>query len=513
MYSSAFSIPGIDFGAILPIVIVIATGMLALLVEIIRPKHTNTPVVAVSLLGLVAAGIALWFQSANSPEGETLAGMFVTDRFGMVMQMLLVLSCFLCICFSENYLREKRIAFGEFYPLILWSTSGAMLMATSRNLLVIFLGLEVLSIALYVMAGMSRSEEKSEESAVKYFLLGAFASGFLLYGIAFLYGASGSLRIDDVALTWASGDPSAHALLIFGIALILVGLSFKSAFVPFHQWTPDVYQGAPTNVTAFMAAGSKIGAIAALYRVLDASGTFAEYWLPAMSVIAVLTMTVGNLIALMQKDVKRILGYSSIAHAGYILVAILAHVKSVSDNTVGQIGFGTTAYYLLSYSVMTIGAFAVIALAAKNGRERTTLEDLHGLYRRDPFAAGALVVFMASLIGVPPTAGFFGKLFIFQDALQGHLTWLAIILAINSVISISYYLAIARAVFVAEEGEERTFQAKMGSGVLTTTAVCAVGVFAIALGTGALMTWMSPTSGAGLAKGQAPTAVVAQVRR
>src|SRR5437588_343844 len=254
--------------------------------------------------------------------------MMVNDRFGNVMQLLLVISCGLCIAFSENYLREKRIAFGEFYPLVLWSTSGAMLMATSRNLLVIFLGLEVLSIALYVMAGMSRSEEKSEESALKYFLL-------------------------------------------------------------------------------------------------DASGVMADYWLPGMTVIAVLTMTVGNLIALMQKDVKRILGYSSIAHAGYILVAVLAHAKSVSNQgSVGLIGFGTTAYYLLAYAVMTIGAFAVISLSAKDGRERTTLDDLHGLYKRDPFAAGALVVFMASLIGVPPTAGFIGKLFIFSDALQAHLGWL-----------------------------------------------------------------------------------------
>src|SRR5205085_2348323 len=280
-----------------------------------------------------------------------------------------------CILFSEGYLREKRIAFAEFYPLVLWSTSGAMLMATSRNLLVIFLGLEVLSIALYVMAGMSRSEEKSEESALKYFLLGAFASGFLLYGIAFLYGASGSLRIDDIAASWASAEPFARTLLVFGISLILVGLCFKSAFVPFHQWTPDVYQGAPTNVTAFMAAGSKIAAIAALFRVLESSGTMINYWLPGLAVVAVFTMTVGNLVALMQKDVKRILGYSSIAHAGYILVAILAHARSVENPSLnGDIGFSTTAYYLLSYSVITIGAFAVISLVARKGREHTTLK-------------------------------------------------------------------------------------------------------------------------------------------
>jgi NADH-quinone oxidoreductase subunit N len=491
VYTRAFPIPEVDIQAVAPIMIVIVTGILALLVEILRPKRNNNPIVAVSVIGLLTAAAALIIQFGN--EREAFAGMVLVDRFGSVMQLLVVFACLLCILFSEGYLRQKRIAFGEFYPLILWSSAGAMLMATSRNLLVIFLGLEVLSIALYVMAGMSRSEEKSEESAVKYFLLGAFASGFLLYGIAFMYGASGSLRIDDIALTWSTGNHQAQALLIFGLALILVGLCFKSAFVPFHQWTPDVYQGAPTNVTAFMAAGSKIAAIAALFRVLEASGGMIDYWLPALSVVAVLTMTVGNLVALLQKDVKRILGYSSIAHAGYILVAILAHTRSVSASGIyGAIGSATTTYYLLSYSVMTIGAFAVISLVAKSGKERTSLDDLHGLYRRNPIAAGLLVIFMASLIGIPPTSGFIGKLLIFNDALQAKLGWLAIILAINSVISIAYYLAIARAAFVAEDGADQAEarQSRMGSGVLTTTAICAISVFAVAFMTSPLMTWM-----------------------
>ncbi|HEY3782734.1 MAG TPA: NADH-quinone oxidoreductase subunit N [Fimbriimonadaceae bacterium] len=479
-YTQSFPIPQIDFNSVLPMIIVTITGLVALLIEILRPPKKNKVIVAVSLIGLLGAAAVL-LQQFGMPEGETLAGMMIVDRFGLVMQLLVVLSCFLCICFSESYLRQKRIPFGEFYPLILWSSVGAMLMATSKNLLVIFLGLEVLSIALYVMAGMSRSEEKSEESAVKYFLLGAFASGFLLYGIAFFYGASGSLRIDDLASTWASGDPTAHVLLIMGLGLMLIGFSFKSAFVPFHQWTPDVYQGAPTNVTAFMAAGSKIAAIAALYRVLDASGAMAIYWIPAMSVVAILTMTIGNLIALMQKDVKRILGYSSIAHAGYILVAIIAHGKSASSIPAGDIGFSTTAYYLLSYSVMTIGAFAIISLVAKNGREKTTLDDLHGLYKREPFAAVMLVIFMASLIGIPPTAGFVGKLLIFNDALSAHLGVLAIVLAINSIISIAYYLAIARAAFIAEEGEEKAVSSTMGTGAFSAAAICGIFVIGLAL--------------------------------
>lgn len=503
-----FPLPDVDWQAIAPLLVVIGTGIGALLIEIIFGRRRSSYIVILSLFGLLVAGILLGKQF-SSPSGETIGDMFVLDRFGIVMQLLIVLSCFVCICFSEGYLREKRIPFGEFYPLVLWSSAGAMLMATSQNLLVIFLGLEVLSIALYVMAGMSRSEERSEESAIKYFLLGAFASGFLLYGIAFLYGASGSLRIDALGPAWVAGGTQGQTLIIFGIALILVGLSFKSSFVPFHQWTPDVYQGAPTNVTAFMAAGSKIGAIAALFRVLDASAAQASYWLPAMAIIAALTMTIGNLIALMQKDVKRILGYSSIAHAGYILVALLAHARSVENRLkFGDIGFGTTSYYLLSYAVMTIGAFAVVSLVARRGRESTALKDLHGLYRRDPFAAVVLVIFMASLIGIPPTSGFFGKLFIFNDALTAHLTWLAILLAVNSAISISYYLAIARAAFVTEEGAEEVVQAPMGSGVLSAGLICACGVFAVAILTGPIMNLMSNNASVS-AEGAAPSVQMA----
>ncbi len=505
MFNFAFPIPDIAWSSIMPILVVVVTGIIALLIEIIRPKRKNQIIVAASLIGLAIAAYFVTQQLSGGSAGgsllvaedqETLGGMFLLDQFGVAMQLLVILACFLCICFSENYLTQKKIPFGEFYPLVLWSSSGAMLMATSKNLLVIFLGLEVLSIALYVMAGMSRSEEKSEESAVKYFLLGAFASCFLLYGIAFLYGASGSLRIDDIAPTWATGDATSHALTLFGVGLVLVGLGFKSAFVPFHQWTPDVYQGAPTNVTAFMAAGSKIAAIAALYRFLDACVPLSDYWMPAMCMIAVLTMTVGNLVALMQKDVKRILGYSSIAHAGYILVAILAHCKSAHTPLEGDVGYAATAYYLLAYSVMTIGAFAVISLVAKGGREKTKLSDLNGLYQREPFAAVALVIFMASLIGIPPTAGFFGKMLIISDALQGHLGWLALVLAVNSIISIAYYLAIARAAFVAEDVDQKAESAPMGTGTLSTSVVCALAVFALALFMQPLITMFGYSSGA-----------------
>jgi len=469
--------PQIDWPMIAPTVLVATLGIIALCIEIARPKKNNNMIVGFTLVGLIAAAVTILaqFNGMQYPEGETMGGMVVRDRFSLIMQLLIVGSAFLSVLFSEGYLREKRIPFGEFYPMLLWSATGAMVMASSRNLLMIFLGLEVLSIALYVMAGMSRSESKSEESALKYFLLGAFASGFLLYGIAFIYGATGSIHLDQIRMAWDSGHGQTHMLLLFGLGLLLIGLSFKSSFVPFHMWTPDVYQGAPTNVTAFMAAGSKIGAIAALWRVLDATGAMQQYWMPAMFWIAILTMTVGNLIALVQKDVKRVLGYSSIAHAGYILVGILAHVKNPN-----KIGIDTVSYYLLSYSLMTIGAFAVITLAAKAGKEGTKFDDVRGLWHRAPLAAGSLIVFMASLIGIPPTSGFFGKLMIFNDALTSGLAPLAFVLAINSVISIYYYLGIARTMFVVDEEGEYVHNPVMSNGLKSACVLCMVGIFGAA---------------------------------
>ncbi len=463
--------PTIDWMTMLPVIIVMCTGVIALIIEMLRPKHNNNLIVGASLVGL---GVAGWFIVQQMPMAdlETFGGMALRDRFGLVIQLLLVISTAIALLFSEGYLREKRISFGEFYPLVLWSVSGGMIMAGTKNLLMIFLGIEVLSIALYVLAGLSRRETKSEESAMKYFLLGAFASAFLLYGIAFIYGATGSLHMDAIAngITTSKGTDS---LLIFGLGLVLIGLGFKAAFVPFHQWTPDVYQGAPTNVTAFMAAGSKIAAIAVLFRVLDAFGSFQNFWLPALFWIAVATMTVGNLLALVQRDVKRILAYSSVAHAGYLLVALLAHAKAPD-----KVGFVTTAYYLLAYSFMTLGAFAVVSITARKGQEGTKLSDLAGLRKRSPLLAFAMLFFMASLIGIPPAAGFFGKWQIFQDAVTADLMPLALVLAVNSVISIAYYLGIIKTVLIDEyeHDEEGPKIGKLNLGLQLTTVICIAGV-------------------------------------
>ena len=463
------NIPSIDWLMIAPITIVSITGIIALLMETLWPRRATALQWLVSVVGLAGAGVAIAAQFARgATEGSTLGGLMVRDRFGLVIQLVILLAAFLSILFSEEYLDQKRIRFGEFYPLTLWSTVGAMVMVTTHNLLVIFVGLELLSIALYVLAGMSRSEEKSEESAMKYFLLGAFASAFLLYGIAFIYGGTGSLDLLAVNNIWAKSDAATHGLLMFGAALILIGLGFKSSLVPFHQWTPDVYQGAPTNVAAFMASVSKIAALGTLWRVLIDMNALSTFTLPIIFWLAILTMTVGNLIAIVQKDVKRILGYSSISHAGYVLVAIAASLKSPLHDP------STTIYYLFAYSLMTVGSFAVVALVAKGGHESTRMEDLYGLSKKAPIAAACLIVFMISLIGMPPTAGFIGKWMIFNDALNAGLAPLAIVLAANSAISVYYYVGIIRAAYIVEEG--RSEQSVPQWGISLAAALCLGGV-------------------------------------
>lgn len=460
-----FPIPDNAWGSALPVAIVAITGILTLLLGLSRSESRRSLAQVMSLGGLILAAVFLVLTDTEG-SNETMGGMLTTDRFGDWMQFILLLSAGISILFSESYLRDKKIRFAEFYPLILWSTVGGMLMSSTDNLLMLFIGLEILSISLYVLAGLSRLQETSEESAMKYFLLGAFASGFLLFGTAFIYGATGSLQLTDITTQWHLLNADGKGLILFGVAMVLVGLGFKASFVPFHQWTPDVYQGAPTNVTSFMATGSKVAAIAALARFLYASQPLHDLWMPAMYVVAGLTMIVGNLLALVQKDVKRILAYSSIAHAGYILVALLAHVSDPQDANPS-----TVTFYLLSYAVTTAGAFAALSLAARKGVDGTSLEDIRGMWQRSPFAAGTLAVCMLSLMGIPPTAGFVGKALIFTDAVRADMTPLAIILAISSVISVYFYLGIARAAMAADDDTARDRLSVASPGVIAACAI------------------------------------------
>lgn len=471
MNEPLYTIPQIEWSVLMPTIAVFVTGIVALLVEMVRPKQNNNLIVGVSLAGLVVAFVSLFNQLGLEPT-TTMAGMVMRDQFAVLAQMTMVGATAVSFIFSEGYLRQKRIAFGEFYPLATWATAGGMIMVSTDNLLMLFIGLEVLSIALYCLAGMSRDEARSEESALKYFLLGAFASAVLLFGIAFAFGGSGSIGMDAFGIAMQTGNPSLKPLAVFGLVMVLIGLGFKAGLVPFHQWTPDVYQGAPTNVTAYMAAVSKIAAFGALYRILAHSVDLKMYWFDLMVVLAILTMTVGNLFALVQKDVKRALGFSSVAHAGYILVGLLAYLNRPDINSMGPV-----VYYFVTYSLMTVGAFAVVTLTARDGKDGSRTSDLNGLWHRAPLAALSLVVFMVSLIGIPPTGGFFGKYQIFQAALSADLAPLAIALAINSVISTYYYWQIIRAAFVEDESVWTRKLAPMNLGLSIACVTCVIGLF------------------------------------
>jgi NADH-quinone oxidoreductase subunit N len=420
-----------------------------------------------SLVLVVLAGITMrWSMSDGSVGIGT--DMLAVDGLTQFFRGLVLGVSAIVLLMAPDYARRFRLGTGEFYALILFAALGAMIMAGANNLIVLFLGLEVHSIALYVLAGSRSDQPASEESALKYLLLGAFASAFLLYGIALLYGATGTTQIGAIADTLAgTGGAAAHgALLTAGIVLLIVGLGFKIAAVPFHMWTPDVYEGAPTVITALMTVVPKAGAFAALMRLFLVGLLPAmESWQPIWTVLAVLTMSVGNILALNQESIKRLLAYSSIAHAGYLLVGLVAG---------GAQGSAAILYYLVAYALMNLGAFAVVVIFEARDRGMG-IDEYTGLAYRRPVLAGALALFMFSLAGIPPTAGFMGKLYLFQAAVDtGHVT-LAIIAVLNSVVAAYYYLRVVVAVYMRKPEGELAADARTGAGTGLAILASAVG--------------------------------------
>ncbi|MBJ6726011.1 NADH-quinone oxidoreductase subunit N [Geomesophilobacter sediminis] len=427
------AIPAINLAPIMPEIILSCIAMLLLLVNVFVPSESKGYLGVLSLVGLVATA-----ASVVSGWGQPVAafgGAVQLDNFAVFFKLIFICSAALAILISDKYVVREEINHGELYPLILFATVGMMLMACGMDLMVIFLGLEVLSISLYVLAGFNRGSLKSNEAGLKYFLLGAFSTGFLLYGMALTYGATGSTKIGNIAGFVATNPQVAtNSLFVVGMLLIAVGFSFKTAAAPFHMWTPDVYEGAPTPITAFMSAGPKAAAFAAFIRVMIvAFPTLKHDWTDLLWILAVLTMTVGNIIALSQDNIKRMLAYSSIAHAGYALVGFTA------CNPEGVAGI---LFYMLSYTFMNIGAFAVIVLIGKKGEANGNVQDFAGLGQKRPLLAAILCVFLFSLAGIPPTAGFVGKFYLFSAAIKSGYIWLAIIGVLNSAASVYYYLRV-----------------------------------------------------------------------
>lgn len=457
------------FAAIAPELILTLAGIVVLLVGLSLRRGPYTTLVILSLAG-IAVSVGSVFVFWSRPM-TAFAGTVLSDQFAQMVRLILLGISAMAVLMAEPYMQEKRIYFPEYFALVLFSTAGGMVMSASLNLMVLFVGLEVLSLSMYVMAGLVRTEARSEEAALKYFLLGAFASGFLLYGIALIYGASGSTNLNELMPALLSPSPEKRLLLYGGLALVLVGLGFKAALVPFHVWTPDVYEGAPTAAAAFMASAAKTAAFAVFIRVAVAFLPASALWVPVLAVLAVLTMSVGNLLALAQTNLKRMLAYSSIAHAGYLLVGVVA----LSNFASARAGVSAVLYYFIAYALMTMGAFAVASLMAQEGRESNLIEELAGLSARSPHAAATMTVFMLSLAGIPATAGFLGKFFLFNAALQqGSLGLsLAIVLAINSVISAFYYLRLIVVMYFRPA--ELPALPRAGAGLQIAIALCMVG--------------------------------------
>src|SRR6201984_2652296 len=409
-----------DFYRVMPELIWCGFGVLLMLLQ---PLTKNRSVLTtVAFIGAAAGTVASIFGTHY--PGPGFFGLIQSDTFSFFFHLLVGSVAALVILAAEPYLTREKLEGAEFFALILFATAGMGVLASAQELLTAFIGLEMSSIASYVLAGYRRDAVKSSESAVKYFLLGSFATGFFLYGIALVYGASGSTNLMQIAST----DPSSN-LLRLGLTLILIGLGFKVAAAPFQVWTPDVYEGAPTPVTALFSAGPKAATFALLLRIFATVPAATHYWFWAFWALAALTMFVGNLGAVVQTNVKRLLAYSSIAHAGYILVAFAA-VTSMAQGEGGPANaapaYAAVLFYLLSYALMKLGAFTIVSQLGGAGEKNLSLDDYAGLSQRQPWVAAALSAYLLSLLGLPGTAGFFGKFYIFKAAVNSHLLWLAV---------------------------------------------------------------------------------------
>ena len=436
---------------VLPAAVLTLFGLLALLVDVFELGRTRgpaegeegTPIMApyLALIGTaLALGCVAW-QAARleTGGGPYFSGMVVMDGFGVFLSGVVLAGTFLTLLLTIGYCRRHDIHLAEYYHLILMAAAGMLVMVLAGNLIMIFVGLELMSVGVYVLTGFRRTRLRSVEGALKYFVLGAFSTGFFLYGMALVYGAAGTFDLGGIRD--AVSVPPASPVLLAGVALLIVGFGFKVALVPFHMWSPDVYQGAPAPVTAFMATGVKTAGFAAFVRVfMSTFDGLADQWIPALWVLAVLTMVVGNVAAIRQDDIKRMLAYSSIAHAGYLLVALIAH---------SDIGTAAFLYYMAAYTLMTMGAFGIVIVLGEKGTENTSIErDYAGIAWRHPLLAASMALFMFSLTGIPPTAGFVGKFAILSAAVNSGHVPLAVLLVLTSVISAYYYLKVVVSMYM-----------------------------------------------------------------
>jgi NADH-quinone oxidoreductase subunit N len=453
-----------QFDAVIPVICLAMAGLAVMLAESFRLKNESMPLGGLAIIGLLGAGAAsifLWDRTATS------FGVVTADNFALFVNLVLVAVGLLTVFFTSQTAARDRLPAGEFYTLMLFSMVGMMLMVQASDLLLMFLALETMSIAVYVLTGIRRDQPGSAEAAFKYFLLGAFASSFFLYGIAFIYGITGSTSLDRVGSVIAAQSMSGNPMILLAVGLLVVGFGFKIAAVPFHMWSPDAYEGAPAVVTGFMSTGVKAAAIAAFARVfLTALEPMITEWAPVLWVVAAATMIVGTVVGVAQTSLKRMLAYSSIAHGGYLLVGLVA------GNDVGK---AAILFYLAAYALTNLGAFGIIALLGARDRANDDLRDYAGLWYSHPALATLMTIFLLSLGGFPPTAGFIAKWYVFSAAVGAGYYGLAIIGVLSSVVSVFFYLRIVVMMYMSER-DARPVPAPVTTMAMTALAIAVVGV-------------------------------------
>ena len=453
------TLPLADLATILPELLIVGIACVLLVLDPITPAGKKDFLAWMSLGVLVLCSFITMADFGESTQA--FSGLVIVDSYAVFWKMLLYVVSGLTILLSMSYLKEEKIELAEYYAFVLLALTGMMVMVSGADLLTIYLGIELMSITLYIMAGFKRFEAKSIESSAKYFVLGAFSSGILLYGISLLFGVTGSTRLTEIAAV-VNGQGLDDPLILVALMLIIVGFGFKVAAVPFHMWTPDVYQGAPTSVTAFMAVASKAASFAAFLRVLlEAFGGVKPNWNGLILAICLLTIALGNLVAIVQTNVKRMLAYSSIAHAGYALVGVVVAGWVGVEADVSSRGVASLMLYLAIYSFMTIGAFAMVAILRHGGLEGDEIQDFTGLAKRHKGGAFLMLIFMVSLAGIPPTAGFIGKFYLFMAAVNSGLAWLAIFGLIFAAISAFYYLRIVMVMYMRDPSSEQERSTKL----------------------------------------------------
>lgn len=479
----------VDLAYQAPLFVLIVSGLILVLAEAFLRTRAHARLMALTVAGCVGAAVAAIVLLRALEPGQTrslMSGMLVADRFGYLFTALIALLTAGTALIAARHQQEHDWEEGAFYGLLLLSASGMAIMAMAGDMVTVFLGIETMSLGVYVMTALRLRSLRSSEAAMKYFIMGAFATGFLLYGIALLYGATGHTNLAAIRASLAEGV-QAPGLVVAGVFLLLVSLGFKIAAIPFHMWAPDAYEGAPTPVTGFMAAAVKASAVAIMLRLFGdvfageplAFGRMG--WASPMVMMAALTITIGNLAALRQENIKRMLAYSSISHAGFLMVGVVATGLATSPEMAQDAQSGVI-YYLMAYGITTIGAFAVISWIGSRGRERVLVDDWAGLAKEHPGAAVAMTVFLLSLGGIPPTAGFFGKFYVLKSAMAVYdqqLLWLVVLGAVNSAISIYYYLRVVTAMYFRDAVNPHK---PLGGGAYTfVMVVCALAVFQMGL--------------------------------